>query len=65
LKSKLNKNKSFFSYAKSCGLERAFLFDVASKIFIASDSINPLDAQLYELCCDKIDLVLDISNIYA
>jgi len=49
----------------SCGLERAFLFDVASKIFIASDSINPLDPQLYELCCDKIDLVLDISNIYA
>jgi Ras-related GTP-binding protein C/D len=50
---------------KSCGLERAFLFDVASKIFIASDSISPLDPQLYELCCDKIDLVLDISNIYA
>lgn len=49
----------------SCGLERAFLFDVASKIYIASDSINPLDPQLYELCCDKIDLVLDISNIYA
>lgn len=49
----------------SCGLERAFLFDVASKIFIASDSINPMDPQLYELCCDKIDLVLDISNIYA
>jgi len=49
----------------SCGLERAFLFDVASKIFIASDSISPLDPQLYELCCDKIDLVLDISNIYA
>ncbi|CAF0837822.1 unnamed protein product [Brachionus calyciflorus] len=49
----------------SCGLERAFLFDVASKIFIASDSLSPLDTQLYELCCDKIDLVLDISNIYA
>ncbi|RNA30585.1 Ras-related GTP-binding D [Brachionus plicatilis] len=49
----------------SCGLERAFLFDVASKIFIASDCISPLDTQLYELCCDKIDLVLDISNIYA
>lgn len=50
---------------KSCGLERAFLFDVQSKIFIASDSINSLDPHLYELCCDKIDLVLDISNIYA
>jgi Ras-related GTP-binding protein C/D len=49
----------------SCGLERAFLFDVASKIYIADDSISPLDPQLYELCCDKIDLVLDISNIYA
>lgn len=49
----------------SCGLERAFLFDVASKIYIAVDSISPLDPQLYELCCDKIDLVLDISNIYA
>lgn len=49
----------------SCGLERAFLFDVGSKIFIAADSISPLDPQLYELCCDKIDLVLDISNIYS
>lgn len=55
----------YFLFGQSCGLERAFLFDVASKIFIASDSINPLDPQLYELCCDKIDLVLDISNIYA
>lgn len=49
----------------SCGLERAYLFDVSSKIYIASDSLSPLDPQLYELCCDKIDLVLDISNIYS
>jgi len=49
----------------SCGLERVFLFDVASRIYIASDTISPLDPQLYELCCDKIDLVLDIANIYS
>lgn len=46
------------------GIEKAFLFDVVSKIYIATDS-SPVDMQSYELCCDMIDVVQDVSCIYG
>lgn len=46
------------------GIEKAFLFDVVSKIYIATDSA-PVDMQSYELCCDMIDVVIDLSDIYG
>ena len=46
------------------GIEKAFLFDVVSKIYIATDSA-PVDMQSYELCCDMIDVCIDISCIYG
>ncbi|XP_013385486.1 ras-related GTP-binding protein C [Lingula anatina] len=46
------------------GIEKAFLFDVVSKIYIATDS-SPVDMQSYELCCDMLDVVIDISCIYG
>ncbi|XP_067665342.1 ras-related GTP-binding protein C-like isoform X1 [Haliotis asinina] len=46
------------------GIEKAFLFDVVSKIYIATDS-SPVDMQCYELCCDMIDVVIDVSCIYG
>lgn len=49
---------------QSCGIEKAFLFDVVSKIYIATDS-NPVDVQSYELCSDMIDVVIDVSCIYG
>ena len=48
----------------SCRIEKAFLFDVVSKIYIATDS-SPVDMQSYELCADMIDVVIDISCIYG
>jgi len=48
----------------SCRIEKAFLFDVISKIYIATDS-SPVDMQSYELCADMIDVVIDVSSIYA
>ena len=45
-------------------IEKAFLFDVLSKIYIATDG-SPVDIQSYELCCDMIDVVIDISGIYG
>lgn len=48
----------------NCGLEKAFLFDVVSKIYIATDS-SPVDMLSYELCCDMIDVVIDVSCIYG
>uniref|UniRef100_A0A1L8DVF6 Putative small gtpase involved in nuclear protein import n=1 Tax=Nyssomyia neivai TaxID=330878 RepID=A0A1L8DVF6_9DIPT len=46
------------------GIEKAFLFDVVSKIYIATDA-SPVDMQSYELCCDMIDVVIDLSCIYG
>ncbi|CAN9504210.1 unnamed protein product [Ophioblennius macclurei] len=46
------------------GIEKAFLFDVLSKIYVATDS-SPVDMQSYELCCDMIDVVIDVSCIYG
>ncbi|GCC30758.1 hypothetical protein chiPu_0009212 [Chiloscyllium punctatum] len=51
-------------FISNSGIEKAFLFDVVSKIYIATDSI-PVDMQTYELCCDMIDVVFDISCIYG
>lgn len=52
------------SRAQNSGIEKAFLFDVVSKIYIATDS-SPVDMQSYELCSDMIDVVIDISCIYG
>lgn len=59
----LNVNLSF-RFLKNSGIEKAFLFDVVSKIYIATDS-SPVDMQSYELCCDMIDVVIDVSCIYG
>ena len=45
-------------------IEKAFLFDVASKIYVATDS-SPVDVQTYELAADMIDVVIDVSCIYG
>lgn len=50
--------------SQNSGIEKAFLFDVVSKIYIATDS-SPVDMQSYELCCDMIDVVIDVSCIYG
>jgi Ras-related GTP-binding protein C/D len=47
----------------NAGIEKAFLFDVQSKIYIATDS-SPVDMQSYELCSDTIDIILDMASIY-
>jgi len=48
----------------NCNMEKSFLFDVVSKVYIATDS-NPVDVQSYELCSDMIDVVIDVSCIYG
>lgn len=51
-------------FIASSGIEKAFLFDVVSKIYVATDS-SPVDMSSYELCCDFIDMGVDISCIYG
>jgi Ras-related GTP-binding protein C/D len=48
----------------SCRMEKAFLIDVLSKIYVATDS-SPVDTQTLELCSDMIDVVTDVSCIYG
>merc|ERR1712124_8667 len=45
-------------------MEKAYLFDVSNKVYLASDS-QPVDLASYELCSDMIDVVIDISCIYG
>lgn len=61
---KCKHSSKFFLFPKNSGIEKAFLFDVVSKIYIATDS-SPVDMQSYELCCDMIDVVIDVSCIYG
>jgi Ras-related GTP-binding protein C/D len=44
-------------------MEKVYLFDLVSKIYLASDS-QPMDDS-YELCSDMIDVVIDVSVIYG
>ena len=48
----------------NCGMEKAFVIDIMSKIYVATDSA-PVDMQVYELCSDMIDVVLDLTCIYG
>jgi Ras-related GTP-binding protein C/D len=48
----------------TCSMEKAYLFDVVSKLYISTDS-GPVDMQSVELCSDMIDVVLDVSGIYG
>jgi Ras-related GTP-binding protein C/D len=48
----------------NCRMDKAFLIDVASKIYVATDS-SPVDMQTLELCSDMIDVVINISCIYG
>mmetsp|Transcript_52221 Transcript_52221/g.124501 ORF Transcript_52221/g.124501 Transcript_52221/m.124501 type:complete len:320 (-) Transcript_52221:148-1107(-) len=45
-------------------MEKAFLFDMVSKLFIAEDS-QRVFTQAYEICADMIDVVIDVCSIYG
>ncbi|TKA74596.1 hypothetical protein B0A49_03663 [Cryomyces minteri] len=52
------------SLCSNCRIEKAYLFDVLSKIYIATDT-SPTDIGSYEICSGYIDVVVDISEIYG
>ncbi|KAK5077369.1 GTP-binding protein gtr2 [Exophiala xenobiotica] len=45
------------------GMVKAYLFDILSKIYVASDT-RPVDSDIYEICANYIDLTVDFSNLY-
>ncbi|KAI9802165.1 MAG: GTP-binding protein gtr2 [Piccolia ochrophora] len=48
----------------NCRMEKAYLFDVLSKIYIATDT-SPVDMASYEVCSDYIDVIVDMSEGYG
>jgi Ras-related GTP-binding protein C/D len=50
--------------ANNSGMEKTYLFDVLSKIYIASDT-RPVDMECYEMCSDYIDVIVDVSELYS
>lgn len=44
-------------------LDKVFLFDVNSKIYVATDS-SPVDIQTYEACAEFIDVTVDLDGLY-
>ena len=45
-------------------IQKAFLFDVISKIYIATDS-NLVNMQQYEICSELIEVMIDVTCIYG
>jgi Ras-related GTP-binding protein C/D len=45
-------------------IQKAFLFDVMSKIYIATDS-SPVSMMHYEICSELIDVLIDVTCIYG
>lgn len=52
------------SLCANCRIQKAYLFDIPSKIYIASDT-SPSDAKSYEVCSDLIDVVVDVSELWG
>ncbi|KIX07281.1 uncharacterized protein Z518_01934 [Rhinocladiella mackenziei CBS 650.93] len=48
----------------SCGMSKAYLFDILSKIYVASDT-RPIDMEVYEMCSDYIDVIVDVTDIFG
>jgi Ras-related GTP-binding protein C/D len=48
----------------SCGMAKAYLFDILSKVYVASDT-RPIDMEVYEMCSDYIDVIVDITDLYG
>ncbi|KAI6866183.1 ras-related GTP-binding protein-like protein C [Hortaea werneckii] len=48
----------------SCRIQKAYLFDTMSKIYVATDA-SPTFLRDYEVCSDYVDVIVDIKQIYG
>ncbi len=46
------------------GMSKAYLFDILSKIYVASDT-RPIDMEVYEMCSDYIDVIVDVTDLFG
>lgn len=57
-------NKLLDKLIETCIIDKSYLLDVFTKLYIATDS-NPVDGHIFELCADLVDVVVDFSCIYG
>jgi Ras-related GTP-binding protein C/D len=48
----------------TCRIQKAYLFDTISKIYIATDA-SPTFLKDYEVCSDYVDIIVDIKQLYG
>ncbi|KAK3725351.1 GTP-binding protein gtr2 [Vermiconidia calcicola] len=48
----------------TCRIQKAYLFDTVSKIYIATDA-SPTFLKDYEVCSDYVDVIVDIKQLYG
>ncbi len=52
------------SLCRTCRFEKAYLFDILTKIYVATDGA-PADMASYEICSDYIDVIIDVMEVYG
>ncbi|MES1913618.1 MAG: hypothetical protein MHM6MM_005797 [Cercozoa sp. M6MM] len=52
------------SLIANSAVDKAFLFDTRSKLFVATDS-NPIDANVFALCTEFLDVFVDLGTLYG
>lgn len=50
--------------ANCCKIDKIFIFDISTKLFIAHNDEILLEAVKYEICSEMIDIYIDISALY-
>ena len=48
----------------TCRVRKAYLFDVGSKIYVATDA-SPSFLKDYEVCADWVDVIVDVKQLYG
>lgn len=51
-------------FISECLIDKVYVIDLVSKLFIATDSA-PVDFISYDLSCDLIDVMIEISTLYG
>lgn len=50
--------------ATFCKIDKIFIFDISTKLFIAHNDDVPIESTKYEICSEMIDIYIDISVLY-
>ncbi len=51
-------------FANYCKIEKVYLFDLITKLYIAHNDEKLSDQLKYDICSDMLDVFIDISYLY-